>query len=382
MSIREVRNSRDMCLAAAADLALRPFAFIVSLFRREKKGPGAADTAVKKVLVMRVDNIGDVIMTTSLVRELKKVFRDAKIDALVRPEAAPLLKNNPYIDNIIPYRGYGTIARVRGNGYDVAVEPRGDIRYIFFLFLAGIRRRAGFDRAGGAYMLTDVVPYGPEMSVCERNLAIVRYFDKNSAAEGYTELFETEAGAKEAGTLLKAIGAGKKILGVFPCSKFAAKEWDPEKFGALAKKVSDDGFFPVICGGNGEAEKCKKVADLSGGRAVSCAGKLSLEGLVSFISRCECVIGNDSAPVHIAEALGVPAVVIYGPMYPDIVKPCLRPGGKLKAVFKRLPCSFCNSMKVLPAKCRGKTTPECLEKIEVDEVFSAFREVAAEIAAK
>ncbi|MFA5336472.1 MAG: glycosyltransferase family 9 protein [Candidatus Omnitrophota bacterium] len=321
MSIREVRNSKDMFLAAAADLALRPFAFIVSMFRGGKKGAVAADIAVKKVLIMRVDNIGDVVMVTPLARELKRIFGAAKIDMLVMPEAVTLFKKNPYVENVIPYHGYGTIAQVRRNGYNLAIEPRGDIRYIFFLFLAGIRRRAGFDRAGGAYMLTDVVPYDLRMSVCERNMEIVRYFDKGAGAEEYSELFETEAGIKEADALLAGIGAGKRILGIFPCSKFAAKEWEPGKFGILAKKASDDGFFPVICGAKGEAEKCKKAADLSGGRAVNCAGKLSLEGLVSFIKRCECVVGNDSAPARIAEALGVPAVIIYGPMDPDIVKP-------------------------------------------------------------
>jgi heptosyltransferase-2 len=371
-----------MFLATAADLALRPFAFLVSLSRGERKGRAAPNAEVKKILIMRVDNIGDVVMATPLARELKRIFRDAKIDMLVMPEAVTLFKKNPYIENVIPYHGYGTIAQVRGNGYGLAIEPRGDIRYIFFLFLAGIRRRAGFDRAGGTYMLTDAVPYDLRMSVCERNMEIVRYFDKGAGAEAYSELFETEAGAKEADALLEEIGAGKRIAGIFPCSKFAAKEWEPGKFGILAKKLSDDGFFPVICGEKGEAEKCKKAADCSGGRAVNCAGKLSLEGLVSLIKRCECIIGNDSAPARIAEALGVPAVVIYGPMDPDIVKPCLRPGVKFKAVFKRLPCSFCNSMKVLPARCRGRAVPECLEKLDVEEVYSALRELTAGTASK
>lgn len=374
MSIREVRNRRDYLLAYAADLALRLPAALIGALRGGKSAAPAGTPG--KILVMRADNIGDVVMATSLVHELKKSFRDASIDVLVRPEAATLLKDDPDIDNIIAFEGYRSMARVRAGSYDTAIEPRGDIRHILFLFLSGIRRRVGFDRAGGSYMLTDVVPYETSMSVHERNMAIVKYLDNKSGADGYTALYETRAGIKEAEGLIRFLGGGK-ILGIFPCSKFASKEWEPRKFGELAVKASGDGFTPVICGSAADAGKCAVVAGHSGGKAVNCAGKLSLEGLVSFIKRCECVIANDSAPAHIAEALGVPAVAIYGPIDPGIVRPHLRPGGKYKAVFKRLPCSFCNSIKVLPAKCRGKGPPECLEKIGVDDVYSSLRELTA-----
>ncbi len=378
----EIRNKKDRYLAMAADAVLRPFAAAVKLAREESKYFKPPEI-VKRVLIMRVDNIGDVVMATSLVRELKKnIFKNARIDLLVRPEAVPLLRNNPYAAEIIPYRGMRTAAQVRAKDYDVAIEPRGDLRYIFFLFMAGVKRRVGFDRAGGAYMLTDIVPYKSGMPMTARNMEIVRYFDKEVKAEAHSELFETETGAKEADELLKAIDTRKKTVGIFPCSKFASKEWEPAKFGMLAKKISDEGFVPAICGSDSEIEKCGQVADNSGGSAVNLAGKLSLEGLVSFVKRCDCVIGNDSAPAHIAAALDVPVIIVSGPMDADIVKPHHRSEDKLRVVFKRLPCSFCNSIKVLPAKCKGRTTPECLEKIEVDEVFSAFREVAAEIAVR
>lgn len=380
--MHEIRNRRDRLLAMSADIALRPFAFLVNLLRGGTKAL-PHHSGAQRVLIMRVDNIGDVIMATSLLRGLAKhIFKGAKIDLLVRPEAAPLLRNNPYISEVIPYRGISTIARVRAGNYDVAIEPRGDIRYIFFLFLAGIKRRVGFDRAGGAYMLTDVVPYKSGMPLAARNTQIVKYFDNEARAEPHAELFETETGTKEADELLKAIDARKRKVGIFPCSKFASKEWEPVKFGLLAKKISDEGFVPAICGSESEIEKCGRVAESSGGSAVNLAGKLSLEGLVSFVKRCDCVIGNDSAPAHIAAALDVPVIIVSGPMDADIIKPHHRSEDKLRVVFKRLPCSFCNSIKVLPAKCKGRTTPECLEKIEVDEVFSAFREVAAEISVK
>lgn len=374
----EIRNKKERYLAMAADAVLRPFTALVK-FAREESPYFKHPEIVKKVLVMRVDNIGDVVMATSLVRELKKkIFVNARIDLLVRPEAAPLLRGNPYAAEIIPYRGLRTAALIRAKDYDVAIEPRGDLRYIFFLFMAGVKRRVGFDRAGGAYMLTDIVPYKSGMPMTARNMGIVKYFDKEAKAEAHSELFETETGAKEADELLKAINARKKTVGIFPCSKFAAKEWEPAKFGLLAKRISDEGFVPAICGSDSEIEKCGQVAESSGGSAVNLAGKLSLEGLVSFVKRCDCVIGNDSAPAHIAAALDVPVIIVSGPMDADIVKPHHRSEEKLRVVFKRLPCSFCNSIKVLPAKCKGRTTPECLERIEVDEVFSAFREVAAE----
>ncbi len=373
MSIREVRNDRDRFLAAAADIVLRPLAFLLGAIRGGEKPPVTAPQDVKNVLVMRVDNIGDVVMATALIHELKKVFRNARVDALVRPEAAALLKNDPSIGNVIAFDGYRCLPKVRANGYDVAIEPRGDIRYIFFLFLAGIKRRVGFDRAGGAYMLTDVVQFDLSMSVTERNMAIVKYLDKDARPDGYTGLFETDKGKSEAEELFREVPAGKKVIGIFPGSKFASKEWPAEKFGALAAKISDDGFAAVICGSVSDAGKCEKACGASGWKAVNCAGRLSLEGLVSLIKRCECVVANDSAPAHIAEALGVPAAVIYGPMDPGIVKPRLKPGAKHIAVFKRLPCSFCNSIKVLPAKCRGKASPECLEEIGIDDVYSSLR---------
>lgn len=374
----DIRNKRDRALAVAADMILRPFAFIVKSARREPDGHLPA-REVRRILIMRTDNIGDVVMATALARELKKkVFKNASVTILVKPNAAALLKKNPYVTDVLAYRGISTISRLRQGKYDIAIEPRGDLRNILFLFLTGIKRRVGFDRTGGAYMLTDIVPYKSGMPFAARNMGIIKYFDKEAQIEPHSELFETEAGSNEADGLLKAVASGKKVVGIFPCSSFVAKEWEPVKFGLLAAKIAEEGFLPAMCGSGDEVEKCGQVADASGGKAVNCAGKLSLEGLISFVKRCQCVIGNDSGPVHIAAAMDVPVIIISGPMDADIIKPHHRSEEKLRVVFKRLPCSFCNSIKVLPAKCRGKTTPECLEKIEVDEVFSAFREVTAE----
>ena len=187
-----VYNRRDKVLACFFDIALRPFAFIVKLIRRQRYQM-IGRQGVNRILVIRLDNIGDVVMTTPLIRELKKIFKNAKIDILVNPYAAQVIKSNPNISNIYPYyafwfnrshtlwdffKEFVQIIRIlKRKRYDLVIEPRGDIRNMLFAFILGIKRRLGFNRTGGAYMLTDALDYKPGKHFIRHQQDLLTYLD-------------------------------------------------------------------------------------------------------------------------------------------------------------------------------------------------------------
>lgn len=390
----DIRNAADRRSARIVDIFLRPFVSVMKAIRREG-GEALPLAQVKRVLIIRIDNIGDVIIASALIRELKtKVLKQAAIDLLVLPEAAALMEANPHIARVIPFSAFWfrrqpfwkglraacrMAAALKRAGYDMAIDPKGDLRNIFFLFLTAIPRRIGPGRTGGEAMLTDVVPYRSGAHLISNLLRIVGYLAPNTTVDGSCEVFETEKGRAEAEALYARVRRERSepLVAIFPCAHFAAKEWPASRYGALSARISKEkGFLPVILGSPGEVARCEAVRLASEGTALNLAGSLSLEGLSSFITKASCVIGNDSAPAHIAAALGVASVVLFGPMDPSVVRPYHRVDGRLKTVYKTLPCSFCNSIKIIPARCRGAEALRCMETIGVGDVFDAFSDLA------
>ncbi|MFH1877797.1 MAG: glycosyltransferase family 9 protein [Candidatus Omnitrophota bacterium] len=370
--MHEIRNMKDRVLAVVFGFLLRPAVWCVNLLFRHRE-PLRDNASIKRILIIRLDNIGDVVMVTPLIRELKRnVFKGSVIDLLTAPEARGVVSGNPYINEVIPFSAFWfkpagnlingisecikIISLLKRKHYDLAIDPRGDVRNILFMYILGINRRAGFEKTGGAYMLTDNIRCERNEHLISQNMRVVSYFDKKIIPEEYPEIFETENGKKEADTFFRDISKeGREIVGVFPCSKFKAKEWGARKYALLCEKLyNESGVLPVIMGSQKEYSKCRDIRVYAKYKALNFCGKLSLDGLVSFMKRCKCVICNDSAPAHIAAALSLPVIVVWGPMDPRISAPCHRDPSRLKIVYRKLPCSFCNSIKVLPVKCRGK----------------------------
>ncbi|HLG42548.1 MAG TPA: glycosyltransferase family 9 protein, partial [Planctomycetota bacterium] len=164
---------------------------------------------------------------------------------------------------------------------------------------------------------------------------------------------------------------GRPLVALNPGSGFGdSGRWSADRFGALARRlVRELGAFVAVVGGAGEAELAAEVASKAGRFAASFGGKTSISQLVALLARAALYVGNDTGVTHLADALGLPIVVIYGPTDPVET----RPFGRHQAIIRReeLECSPC-----FKRECPLKHH-DCMGLIGVNEVYDACRRMLA-----
>jgi heptosyltransferase-2 len=301
--------------------------------------------------VAQTSFLGDVVLTTPLLSALRQRVAARRLAVLVRPEAAPLLAGHPDVDAVViddkrgRDRGLAGVVRVarrlRRERFDVAVSPHRSLRTALVLAAAGIPRRIGFRESRGAWLFHQRVPRDRRRHDVERNLALVGPLG-GAGEPPRLHLPVAPAAAARAAALLPA-GPGP-LVGVAPGSVWATKRWSPEGFAAVVAGLRRDGARPVVLGGPEEAALGARVAALGGGATVL-AGRTDLSTLVAVVDRLALLVANDSAPMHVACARGVPVVAVfcatspalgYGPwgsqatvIEADLAcRPCARHGGR------------------------------------------------------
>jgi heptosyltransferase-2 len=311
---------------------------------------GAGGAAGPAVLVAQTSFLGDVVLTTPLVSALRRRLRPRRLAVLVRPEAAPLLDGHPDVDDVLlddkrgGERGVVGLVRVarrlRRERFDLVVSPHRSLRTALVLAAARIPRRVGFRESRGAFLYHERVPRDRRQHDVERNLALMAPFG-GALEPPRLHLPVGDAAAARAAALLPA-GDGP-LVGVAPGSVWRTKRWSPEGFAAVTAALAADGARVVLLGGPDEAALAARVAADAGAGTVL-AGRTDLATLVAVVDRLALLVANDSAPMHVACARGVPVVAVfcattpalgYGPWGPraavvdvDLAcRPCGRHGG-------------------------------------------------------
>ena len=332
------------------------------------------------LLVVQTSFLGDVVLTTPLITALRQQVAPRRLAVLVRPEAAPLVADHPDVDDVLlddkrgrdggPFGLLRTARRLRREGFDLAVSPHRSLRTALLLAAARIPRRVGFRESRGAFLYHVRVPRVRRQHDVERNLALVAPFGAVPAHPAL-HLPVTVAAAERAAALVPP-GAGP-LVGVAPGSVWATKRWTPEGFAAVVAALSAEGARCVLLGGPDDVGLAEDIRDRTGGRATVLAGRTDLATLVALVDRLALLVANDSAPMHVACARGVPVVAVfcattpalgYGPYGPharvveaDIAcRPCARHGGR------RCP--------------RG--TEDCMRLVTAGAVLTAARAALAE----
>lgn len=295
------------------------------LFGREKV------SSFRKILIIRIDHIGDVINSTAVLAPLKNRFPEARIDFLVSTHAAAIVKHNTDIDNVISFDAPWFVRRSSGSrrrerpglrqmtriidrgGYDLCIDLRGDFRHILAMYLAGVKRRVSYGITGGGFLLTDNVPYDGCMHEIERDLALLK--DIGIAGdEGRVVLSFSEQDRENACCMVRHSGIdhGYAVLHVSPGHK--TKVWDAQGFADTARYLFyDKGFVPVIVGGNGDAKNTAEIKNIVGENIplADFTGKTTLGVLYNILRGARLFVGVDSAPGHMAAAAGIPVVTIF-----------------------------------------------------------------------
>jgi len=279
-------------------------------------------------LVVQTSFLGDVVLTTPLLRHLAK---RGPVDVLATPAASTLLAQNPAVREIIPFdkrrrdrgvAGFARLAsRLRHKHYGAAYLAQGSLRSAALALAAGVRERVGFDTSAGRPLYTRRVAYDESAHHAARLLALgVLPGDRKLTAEDlrprlYPSI--TEVSAVDALLAEASHVRGQPIVALAPGSVWATKRWP--YYSQLAPRLVARGARIAIVGSAEDRPLARTIAEALGraNAPIDAVGRLSLLGSAELIGRCAAIVTNDSAPQHLASAMGTPTVSIFGPTVPQ-----------------------------------------------------------------
>ncbi|MDD3534627.1 MAG: lipopolysaccharide heptosyltransferase II [Candidatus Cloacimonetes bacterium] len=333
---------------------------------------------MQRILIVQTAFLGDVILITPLIRATKSLYPEALIDALVIPAAAPLLQNNPHLNDILsfPKRQNPLFAflkmrkELRNRRYDMVISPHSSARTHLLLYLAGIPLRVGFDRGSLPFLLNKKTPHPRGIHKINKNLSLLKLLSPQEF-EMQTELFPSPQHYQKAEELLQPL-KGKKLLAMAPGSVWATKCWSQEYYARLAQLLIEQGFGIVLIGGKDDQDKCAYIAnELPPDSAINLAGSCSLLESAAAINQCQAMICNDSGTLHLANAMQTKVFAFFGPTVQRIGYYPFREGD---IVFEQdLDCRPCSSHgpQKCPLKhhnCMRQTLPEAAFKRIIQEL--------------
>jgi heptosyltransferase-2 len=276
---------------------------------------------MKKIAVIQTAFPGDVILATPVFEALKDKDPEYHLAAIVRPESHSLLKDNPYLDEIIMFDKYGKDKGVRGllrvagrlRNYDWAIIIQRFLRSALIAYLGKVKRRTGFDSSGFRFLYTEKIPYNEDKHEVQRCLELIGITRKEKYRP---RIFITDETRKKTDKLLSKYRIPGEFVVVAPGSVWATKRYP--RYGRLVDLIKDRfGLKTVLLGGAYDIEISKSIAQLSHNRPFDLTGKTDLLISADIISRSKIVIANDSAPSHIAAAMNTPVVAVFGPTVPS-----------------------------------------------------------------
>ncbi|MDD5381654.1 MAG: glycosyltransferase family 9 protein [Phycisphaerae bacterium] len=299
----------------------------------------------KNILIIKPSSLGDVVMALPALSALRRSFPQAKISWFIRPEFAPLIKNHPDLNEVILFerkflgralsnpRAFGALValiwRINRCKFDIVIDLQGLFRTAAFAWLSGCKKRFGMANAGEFAHLfyTNKIK---QDSVCihlvDYYLEIVR--QAGAAKIDVQFLLPVDSVAADSvNRLLKAKDIKPDNYAVFvPTSAHEDKCWPVERFAALADKITKQFHLSIIATGSASekpiVERLKNKANVP---IANFAGVTSIGELVTLLKGARLVVSNDTGPGHIAAALGVPVVLIFGRSNPARVAPYGRP---------------------------------------------------------
>lgn len=334
----------------------------------------------KRIIIVRMDRVGDLILSTPAIKAVRGAYPDSHIALLVRPYTKEAVDGNPYVNEIITYdKSNGEkgllgkikfIVGLRNKRFDLAIILHPKNSSHVFAFLAGIPERLGYDKKMGM-LLTKKVPHTKQYGLrheIDYTLGLLRYIgivssDKNlhmpvnrSSEERIKDLFDKNG-----------ISQKDLVITIHPAASCISRRWALERFAKVSDMLAEKhGAKIVIISGPGSDKIMgDKVAKLMKSEPLNLSGKTSISDIASVLRRSKLLVSNDSGPVHISCAVGTPVISIFSRKNRGISPERWRPVGKRDIVLhKDVGCEIC-----LAHNC--KRAFKCLDAISVEEVLSA-----------
>ena len=333
----------------------------------------------KNILIIRLDRIGDVLLSTPVFKTVREAYPKSHISVMVRPYAEDVVLGNPYIDDLIVYDKDGAhkgalatlvfCQRLRARRFDCAIVLHPSNRSHIVPFLAGIPMRLGYDRKL-SFLLTKSVPHKKEFGLkheIDYALDVVHYIGiEPTSHDLYMPIKESSEARIDELFKKHALAHGAVVVTLHPGASCPSKRWPPERFADVADKLAQKyGARIVVIAGPKEKGFGDRVCELIKSKTVNVSGTTSVADVASILKRSRLLVSNDSGPVHIACAIGTPVVALFGRSDRGLSPVRWGPSGKRSIILhKYIGCDVCRAHK-----CEKGF--ECLNAITVDEVLSA-----------
>ena len=333
-----------------------------------------------RILVIRLDRLGDVVLSTPVLSVLRRHFPHAFIAMLVRPPCLDVVDGHPAVNEVLVYEKEGAhrslpatvrfARRLRRYAFDAALMLHPSNRSHWIPWLAGIPVRIGYDRKCG-WLLTHRRPHRKQAGRRHEALYTLELLEPFgiSDAEATPHVPVRPAAARQVAARLEAasIRPEERLVAVHPSASCVSKRWMPERFAQVADRlVTERGVrICLIAGRGGDAVHAGRVAQAMRQPALNLAGRLSVRELAALLARCRLLISNDSGPVHVAAAVGTPVVDIFGRNQAGLSPARWGPLGEGHVMLhKEVGCVTC-----LAHNCDINFL--CLTSLTVDDVYQA-----------
>ena len=328
---------------------------------RRIRPPAAA--SIRRLLVVRTDRLGDMALTTVALQDLRQHFRKAEITVLAPAGPLALLESHPSVDRQVELTDAGLADELVGR-FDLAIDftPGDPLRGALLVARTRARLRAGF-RGGGREVFFNIrAPHSNRRRhFIDRNRDLLEALGVPRFAHSPKLVVTTEE-ADRARSRLASLGAGSPRVAVHPGGHYPSQRWSPECYADVITLLTGGSAAAcVVLSGPGEEADARRIC-ASTPDALS-TGPLTIREMMAVLAVCDLFVGNNSGPLHIAGALGVPTVSVMGPTDPERFSPR---GIDDRIVRHALPCSPCDRGRCWHHSCLRGIQPEEVDRAATD----------------
>jgi ADP-heptose:LPS heptosyltransferase len=344
---------------------------------------------LQKILIIRLDNLGDVVMVRPALQALWRKFPGAQIDLALSAENVVLFDDAKEVRNILPVTGhwfsptsdfyqkwktfFKVLWQIRKVRYDLAIDFRGDLRHILLMWLAGIPRRFGYGITGGGFMLTHEGRYAYDKHQVDLNMALLEPLGVHEIPK--SEPFTYSGERKRRfwnlyGDDLKQAGNLPRIV-LHAGASYPSKRWFPERYEELVTRILEANLGQVVLMGTELEKTLWPGPKISGGKLVDLRGKTRISDLPILFDASQLFVGNDSGPAHIAAAQGLSTVVLFsGTNDYRLWHPWT---ARLYLIRHEVECSPCEERFCVLGH------HDCMEKVTAADVFEKVKSILSSL---
>ena len=335
---------------------------------------------MKKILVVNVNWLGDVVFSLPVFKALKETYPHSRISCLAPSRVKEILESSSYVDQIICYDERGAhrsflkklqlIQDLRREKFDIAFLLHRSFTRALLVFLAGIPLRVGYDTKKRGFLLTRAIK--PLDSLQHRSdiyLYIIESFGIE-VRDRRCELLVSDQALTAVAKILRSysISTDDFLVVIHPGGNWDLKRWPKEKFAFLTSRLIKEFQAKVIVvGSQDDASLAQEIFALAEHKPVLLTGMLTLKELLALMKKASVVVSADSGPLHLSAAVRTPVIGLFGPTHPAVTG--VRGGGRYSMIQKDVGCNR--------EPCYYLDCPDniCMRSIEVDDVIKEIKKI-------